>query len=149
MFNSIRIVITLFILAVITSSCTNDSTVSKPDFFDVIKKRRSVRKYKSTPVPQEHIEKILNAGRLAPTAGNQQPWKFVVIQDSEKLEELKEECVAQGMKWISKDKNLTPDEMKKREERMKGSVNNYLSAPVFFSLGISANLAHFRHFSDC
>jgi len=48
---------------------------------NIIKNRRTVRKFKSTYVPEEHIIKILDAARFAPTAGNQQPWKFLVIRD--------------------------------------------------------------------
>ncbi|MCK4320902.1 MAG: hypothetical protein E3J41_07195 [Candidatus Cloacimonadota bacterium] len=48
---------------------------------NIIKNRRTVRKFKSTHVPKEHIIKILDAARFAPTAGNQQPWKFLVIRD--------------------------------------------------------------------
>ena len=48
---------------------------------NIIKNRRTVRKFKFTHVPEEHIIKILDAARFAPTAGNQQPWKFLVIRD--------------------------------------------------------------------
>jgi hypothetical protein len=47
--------------------------------FNIIKTRRTVRKYKPTAVPKEHILKILDAARMAATASNQQPWKFLVI----------------------------------------------------------------------
>ena len=45
--------------------------------------RRSIRKYKSDPVPDEHIKEILEAGRLAPSGTNIQPWRFVVVKSSE------------------------------------------------------------------
>lgn len=48
------------------------------EFFDVIKSRRSVRKYKSQPVSREDILKILEAANWAPSARNQQPWEFIV-----------------------------------------------------------------------
>ncbi len=44
--------------------------------------RRSIRKYKPEPVPREMLERIVNAGRLAPTARNVQPWEFVVVTDA-------------------------------------------------------------------
>jgi nitroreductase len=45
--------------------------------------RRSVRKYKSVPVSEEVINNILEAGRLAPSASNNQPWHFIVVRDTE------------------------------------------------------------------
>lgn len=44
-----------------------------------IEARRSVRKYTDRPVPRELIEQVLRAGTLAPSAGNRQPWKFIVL----------------------------------------------------------------------
>ncbi len=49
----------------------------------IIFKRRSVRLYKSKPVPEEYIKRILEAGRFAPSAGNGQPFKFIVVTDRE------------------------------------------------------------------
>jgi nitroreductase len=51
------------------------------DLFDAIRDRKSIRKFKQTPVPDEDIRKILNAGRWAPSANNTQPWSFIVIKD--------------------------------------------------------------------
>lgn len=49
----------------------------------VILRRRSVRNYKKTQVPEFMVKRILEAGRFAPSAGNCQPWKFVVLRDPE------------------------------------------------------------------
>ncbi len=51
------------------------------DLFNAIQGRKSIRKFKRTPVADEDIKKILDAGRLAPSANNTQPWSFVVIKD--------------------------------------------------------------------
>jgi nitroreductase len=51
------------------------------DLFDAIKGRKSIRRFKQTPVPDKDIKKILDAGMLAPSANNTQPWSFVVIKD--------------------------------------------------------------------
>ncbi|MCL2818650.1 MAG: nitroreductase family protein [Actinomycetia bacterium] len=53
------------------------------DFFEVVHERRSVRHFSDTPVPRELIEKILKAGIAAPSAGNVQPWRFVVVESAE------------------------------------------------------------------
>ncbi len=58
------------------------------EFFEVVKKRRSIRSYVPSEIPEEVIKRIVDAGRLAPTARNEQPWEFVVIRDREKLVQL-------------------------------------------------------------
>lgn len=50
--------------------------------------RTSVRKYTNQPVEQEKIEKILRAGMAAPSAMNQQPWEFYVVENKEVLKKL-------------------------------------------------------------
>jgi len=53
------------------------------DLFEAIKGRRSVRRFTSDPVGDDKIEAILEAGRWAPSWGNSQCWRFVVVRDSE------------------------------------------------------------------
>ena len=58
------------------------------EFREVLEKRRSVRKYKDTPVPKESILKVLEAARIAPSAAHKQPWHFIVVQDEERRRQL-------------------------------------------------------------
>jgi nitroreductase len=58
------------------------------DVSDAIQKRVSIRKWKSIPVEKEKLMKVLEAGRRAPSWGNVQPWRYVVVQDKAKIEEL-------------------------------------------------------------
>ncbi len=51
------------------------------DALDCIHTRRSIRKYEDKDVPDDLIKQILNAAMTAPSAGNQQPWQFIVIKD--------------------------------------------------------------------
>ena len=53
------------------------------DFVEVIEKRRSIRRYKSDPVADDLIEKILESARFAPSAGNCQPCHFIVVKDAD------------------------------------------------------------------
>ncbi len=55
------------------------------DALDCLMSRRSIRRYTGEPVAQEHIDAILAAAMAAPSAGNQQPWRFVVLTDREAL----------------------------------------------------------------
>ena len=56
---------------------------------EAIGKRRSVRKYTGEPIPRKDLEKIVDAGRLAATGSNRQPWDFVVVTDRAMVERLK------------------------------------------------------------
>ena len=60
------------------------------EFFELIKKRYSVRAYKKAPVEDEKIMKILEAACHAPTAANKQPFKFIIIQTRGRENELKQ-----------------------------------------------------------
>jgi nitroreductase len=53
------------------------------DFHDLVKKRCSIRKYKEIPVEEEKLLAVLEAGRLAPSAVNLQPWHFIVAREPE------------------------------------------------------------------
>ncbi len=70
------------------------------DVFDIISERHSVRKFLDSPVEWEKISQILEAGRLAPSAGNVQDWKFIVITEPELRKKVAESALKQY--WISK-----------------------------------------------
>ena len=59
------------------------------DAIEAIRKRRSVRNYTGEELPREDLEIIVDAGRLAATGSNRQPWDFIVITNREMIEELK------------------------------------------------------------
>ncbi len=64
------------------------------DFFQLVRKRRSIRKFKADPVPDEYIEKIVEAARWAQSGANAQPWEFIIVRDravKEKIVELQME----------------------------------------------------------
>jgi len=60
------------------------------DFYDLIRRRESVRNYDpNRPIDDIVLNRILNAGRLAPSADNRQPWTFLLVSSKEKLEEVR------------------------------------------------------------
>jgi len=65
---------------------------------EAIKNRRSIRKYKSDPVPDEVILELLECARLAPSAHNSQPWRFVVLKDDGVKKELRR--YAYGLQFV-------------------------------------------------
>jgi len=60
------------------------------EFLKLAKRRRSIRKFKPAPVPDEYIEKILEVARWAPSGANGQPWEFIVIKNRETIKKLAE-----------------------------------------------------------
>ena len=65
-----------------------------PDQWNAIEQavlnRRSVRNLKDKPVPETIVRRVLEAGRFAPSAGNSQPWKFIVVTDQALIDEMNE-----------------------------------------------------------
>lgn len=55
---------------------------------DAILSRRSIRKYTTKPVPDQLVKEVLEAAMSAPSAGNEQPWHFIVITDRQILDEI-------------------------------------------------------------
>jgi nitroreductase len=75
---------------------------------EAIQKRRSVRQYKPDPVPDDALDRLLNALRLAPSGSNRQPWRFIVVRDPAVKVRLAEACHFRRMdgqavtqKWVA------------------------------------------------
>ncbi|KPJ63269.1 MAG: hypothetical protein AMS15_00925 [Planctomycetes bacterium DG_23] len=66
------------------------------EFLELVKKRRSIRDYRKDPVSDEDIKAVLEAARLAPSWGNRQCWRFVVVKD-----EVTREKLADKREWIA------------------------------------------------
>jgi nitroreductase len=62
------------------------------EFYEVIRTRRSVRSFKPDPIPEDVLERILDAARIAPSGSNRQPWLFILVRDSEVKRRLAEYC---------------------------------------------------------
>ncbi len=74
------------------------------EFMELIKTRHSVRNFRPDPIPAEILAEILEAGRLAPSAQNKQPWRYLVYQDPEQIRKLAKKCGLIGLSnyFISK-----------------------------------------------
>ena len=68
------------------------------DLMEAIKTRRSIRKFRETPVPENLLKDVLNAGRLAPSADNAQPWKIIVVRDEQVKQKVTQAC--NGQKFL-------------------------------------------------
>jgi nitroreductase len=68
------------------------------DLMEAIKTRRSIRKFRETPVPENLLKEVLNAARLAPSADNAQPWKIIVVRDEQMKQKVTQAC--NGQKFL-------------------------------------------------
>ena len=69
------------------------------EVMEAILARRSIRRFKPKPLPEEHLKKILEAAQQAPSAGNKQPWQFVVVRNPDIKDRLGK--IARNQTWIS------------------------------------------------
>ena len=97
-------------------------------FFETVRSRRSVRRYLATPVPDEHLREILDAARLAPTAGNQQPWKFLVVRERGSIDRMREACIERSLEARREQGVTVTDVM---AESIRQSYQGYFSALVY------------------
>ena len=68
------------------------------DFLELVRNRQSDRAYDTTrPVEKEKLDRIIEAARLAPSACNGQPWKFIVVDDPDINKEVAKTCVAEAL----------------------------------------------------
>ena len=82
-----------------TTSDPLGGTSGRVDFFDVVNERRSVRSYLPDMPGDDVIKKVLEAGMAAPSAGNRQPWEFIVVQKDRELKEAITNTTYRGNSW--------------------------------------------------
>jgi len=69
--------------------------MSYEELLEIVKNRRSIRRFKPDPIPDEEIDKIIEVARWAPSGFNQQPWEFVVIKKAKLRSQIVEYCKEQ------------------------------------------------------
>ncbi|MDY6905478.1 MAG: nitroreductase family protein [Thermodesulfobacteriota bacterium] len=114
-------------------------------FDELLKNRRSVRKYQDKPVAVDVILEMINESILAPNAGNEQPWKFVIVNNKAMLKKISDE----GKKNILARIAANPNDYAKKYESMlqKESFNVFYNAP---SLVMILGPSHLKNlYVDC
>lgn len=97
------------------------------EFFETVRRRHSLRRFSDQPVAHEDILAMLEAATLAPSATNEQPWHFIVIQDKELKEGMRDVVHAVLEAGIS----ATDDQSRrKRLSRMRLYGTHFATAPV-------------------
>jgi len=99
--------------------------------FETFMTRRSVREFRSDPIPDEHLIRILDAARSAPTSGNQQPWKFLVITDRTRIDAIQDACIESSLGYARSRPDYDPVSEADLRTRYEERFGNYLSAPVY------------------
>ncbi len=84
------LIVVLIILLVKVAFFTR-GTLLEEAALDNLMTRTSIRSYQDRPIEDEKVEKMLRAAMAAPTAGNKQPWKFIVIKDKQTLKSISEQ----------------------------------------------------------
>ena len=111
------------------------------ELIKLMKDRRSIRKYKGTPVSLEKVYQILEAGRYAPSGADLQPWIYIVVTEESVKERIREECERVERKfhrkaperfkaWL-KEQEITPEKRFLTEAPILVVVAAYTKAPYW------------------
>jgi nitroreductase len=76
-----------------------NARLSPESVLALLKGRRSIRRYRPDPVPDEMVEQLLEAGRWAPSASNRQPWAFIVVRDEAIRREVAQHAAYYFIRW--------------------------------------------------
>lgn len=104
------------------------------DVIQTIMKRRSVRLYESKPISRDILQTLINAGNAAPTGGNAQNWRFVVVENRAFKDKLMSLAVPKYKKWMEK----APPPLIELRKQIDATVSDpiYYDAPaIFFVIG--------------
>jgi coenzyme F420-0:L-glutamate ligase/coenzyme F420-1:gamma-L-glutamate ligase len=98
----------------------------RPDIGEMLRRRRSVRRYRSAPIPDDLIQQVLDAAVHAPSAHNRQPWRFAVLKTGAPKERL---ARAMGER-LREDRTRDGDAVDAIEQDVVGSIARITGAPV-------------------
>jgi F420 biosynthesis protein FbiB-like protein len=96
------------------------------DFYDLVKNRRAIRRYEDRPVPDELIERLLEAALWAPSAHNRQPWRFAILRSGTSKDKL---ARAMGNR-LRRDRLSDGDNMEVIERDVARSYERITAAPA-------------------
>jgi nitroreductase len=112
-------------------------TVDYGNFLELAKKRRSIRRFRPDPIPDDYVDKIIEAARWAPSGFNSQPWEFVVIKDK-KLKDEVNQIIRRprptGASGFSKMEEMCEPWMRQKMQPWLDPEMEFQSAPVIILL---------------
>ncbi len=95
------------------------------DFFEVLSTQRAVRSYREEPVPEEMVQRVLEAASCAPSGGNVQPWAFVVVRDPETKKRIGK-LYAEAWRWYKRrriKRSSLPERAKRDGDAFAGTLD--------------------------
>ena len=109
-----------------------------PDLFEIMENCRAMRRLKPDPVPDELIAKILHAGTCAPSGGNAQKWRFMVIKDR-KIKEAAtvwykkayDEIIGPRYSTVAPPPGVSPEKFKRQHDAVNYLTDHFAEAPVW------------------
>ena len=99
-------------------------------FLKLIEARRSVRSFKTDPIPDDCVDKIIEAARWAPSGGNSQPWEFIVIKD-QKIKDRIADMVREMGQYTRKVEMTREEHLRFGGPTSPAREPGYVKAPVF------------------
>ncbi len=96
-------------------------TLTNTNLHDFLRTRRSVRRFKTDPVPDSILRNLLHTATFAPSAHNRQPWRFIVLTTSPARENLSNAMAEEFQRDLEKD-NLASDEIAKRVSKSRERI---------------------------
>ncbi|MEW1955318.1 nitroreductase family protein [Terrabacter sp. NPDC080008] len=104
--------------------------------WDALRSRRNVRQFTDEPVPDEALDRILEAGRRAPSASNWQPWDFVVVTDRAQLVELAK--VWQGAQHVARAAAAIAIVAPEQEDDRRSTMLHYDLGQATYAMTVAA-----------
>ncbi len=113
-------------------------------FLDLVRKRESVRKFVDTPVPRDVIDRCIEAARLAPSACNSQPWKFIVVDTPELRRKVADATYSKmvGFNKFTKDAAVLVV-ITIEKPKMMAQIGGFLKDKPYYLLDIGIAAEHF------
>ena len=105
-------------------------------FSELLEKRRSIRDFEKRDVPLEIIHQLIEDSCLAPSSGNGQPWKFIIVNKKELIREISDDCKKNNLSKI--EENPNSENIKYEAMLRSPEYNIFYNAPcVVFIVGSS------------
>ncbi len=101
------------------------------EFFEAVRARRNVHKYKAVKVPKDKLKKVLEAGLQAASAVNEQPWEFIVVTEQDKLKKLAQYKYDHNMQGLLA-ASVPKDEAEEMAGTQRDAFNNCTAVALLY-----------------
>ncbi len=115
-----------------SSSKSNQPTLTATDLLTFLRTRRSIRRFKTDPVPDTVIESILSTATFSPSAHNRQPWRFAVVTVPAVKEKLADAMAVEFQRDLEADA-ISPENVRRKVSRSRERI---VAAPVVIILSV-------------